>query len=43
MALGDGVSQLLVEEKRLGQYDIIRTAKFAGFGFFIAVGGFAFG
>ena len=37
MAFGDQIAQNLVEKRSFNKLDFIRTAKFAGIGFFIAV------
>lgn len=37
MGTGDFLSQVFVEGKSKNEYNLIRTAKFAGFGLFVAV------
>lgn len=37
MGTGDFLSQTVVEKKHAKDYNIVRTLKFAGFGFFLAV------
>ena len=37
MGMGDCLSQVFIEKKTASEYNVFRTAKFAGFGLCVAV------